>query len=336
MPTDMIDVSVYLYPTVDDAKAGEKAGGSGFLVRVDHPDPFWKRVGTVYAVTNSHIVSEAGSSVLRVNTRDGGLDVIAVPSEAWVPHPDGDDLAVAPITIAASAHRHKAVDARSALVKREESAWYAVGSDTAMVGRFVNHEGKQRNLPTVRFGHVAMLPWEPVKPDGGRLPQESFLVEEHSIGGYSGSPVFVYHVFPEHTVQLSDFDPATIEAPPFAYGMVVKLLGINWGHIRDKGPVLEANGSKASDNTHVELRTGMATVLPAWKLHELLFECEEVVQMREQAEREWINQHKDEAPAAALDAVGNEEQEFGRFEELTRRIIHVPKEEIDEKRKGQS
>ena len=132
IPIDFLQTSIYLYPSVEAAKAGERAGGSGFLVRVDHSDPFWKNVGTTYAVTNSHVVREAGSSVLRVNTRDGGFDVIEVPPESWVHHPDGDDLAIAPIAISDETFHVRTVAPKS-FVKRDEPLWFAVGADTAMV-----------------------------------------------------------------------------------------------------------------------------------------------------------------------------------------------------------
>jgi hypothetical protein len=332
IPLEMIDVSIYLYPSVAAAQAGERAGGSGFMVRVALDDSRWPNVCTAYAVTNSHVVS-GGATVLRVNTNDGGFDVVPVPPEAWVHHSNGDDLAIAPVSISDTVHRIKAVGSES-FVERKRPIWWGVGADTAMVGRFINHEGRQRNTPTVRFGHISMVPGEPVKPDGGRLPQESFLVEERSLSGYSGSPVFVYHLFPEYTVGEDDFDPKAPDKPPFVFGLVLRLLGINWGHIRDESRLREADGTATSDKTHVRLATGMATVVPAWKLHELLFEDEEVVGMRKQAEKKWLEQHSDESPAASLDAATDEENtEFERFEDLTRKLIHVSKAEVDQKRK---
>jgi len=65
------------------------------------------------------------------------------------------------------------------------------GDDIFMVGRFITFDGKQRNTPVVRFGQISMLPAEPVEVDGGRAQEEVFLVECRSIGGLSGSPVFV-------------------------------------------------------------------------------------------------------------------------------------------------
>jgi hypothetical protein len=43
-----------------------------------------------------------------------------------------------------------------------------------MLGRYVDHDGVQRNAPTARFGHVAMLPFEPIRQPESGLLQESF------------------------------------------------------------------------------------------------------------------------------------------------------------------
>jgi len=53
------------------------------------------------------------------------------------------------------------------------------------MGRFVNAEGRLRNVPTLRFGTIAQIPIE--KVDG----QVSFLVEARSIPGFSGTPVVI-------------------------------------------------------------------------------------------------------------------------------------------------
>ena len=36
-------------------------------------------------------------------------------------------------------------------------------SDVFLVGRFINHEGQQRNAPTLRFGLIAQMPGDPIR-----------------------------------------------------------------------------------------------------------------------------------------------------------------------------
>ena len=61
---ELLQSSLYLYQTVDDAKEGKSTGGSGFLVSMTSP------VGEthLYAVTNKH-VTDHGFSVIRSTQR---------------------------------------------------------------------------------------------------------------------------------------------------------------------------------------------------------------------------------------------------------------------------
>jgi hypothetical protein len=63
---------------------------------------------------------------------------------------------------------------------------------TALFSRFV---GTAKNLPIVRMGVIALMPDEPV-PTKKFGNVEAFLIEIRSLGGLSGSPVFLYHVGP--------------------------------------------------------------------------------------------------------------------------------------------
>jgi hypothetical protein len=93
----LLDCVVYLYPSAQDADAGEAAGGTGFLafVRSEVNQDY----GVAYCVTNSHVIQEASSPVIRLNTKDGGRDVLALEQDDWIHHPDGDDLAVCPVAV---------------------------------------------------------------------------------------------------------------------------------------------------------------------------------------------------------------------------------------------
>src|SRR5208282_1267375 len=67
-----------------------------------------------------------------------------------------------------------------------------IGDDTVLVGRLIGHDGKLRNVPTIRAGIIAQMPDfdNPVETEVGA--QEAYLVETRPISGYSGSPVFVW------------------------------------------------------------------------------------------------------------------------------------------------
>jgi hypothetical protein len=193
IPDEYLDCVLYLYPSEADAEDGTRTGGSGFWVGMPVSSDAW----TVYAVTNRHII-EKGNAVVRLSTQDGRKAIFPTIEQDWVFHPDGDDLAVySPVL--------DTFDLRNCkfnFVRRDhnidrktlEVLDIGPGEDAFVVGRFINHEGRQRNLPTARFGCIGQMPWEPIRQDTGFM-QESFLVEARSIGGYSGSPVFLHKAF---------------------------------------------------------------------------------------------------------------------------------------------
>ena len=61
------------------------------------------------------------------------------------------------------------------------------------------------------------------------------------------------------------------------------LLGVDWGHTPLTQPVLDENENPLSEGWKVTLNTGMAAVVPAWKLMDLL-NVEEIVTARDQQE----------------------------------------------------
>jgi hypothetical protein len=293
IPQEILETVVYLYPDVDSARRGERAGGSGCLVVIPtQTEPFL--MGFMYIVTASHVIREGKASALRVNTRDGKLGVIHNTSTGWIHHPDADDLAVLPINF-----EYDTVKARGIpldwFVTKEKMERYKIGpgDEAFIVGRFVNHEGKQQNLPAVRFGNLSMLAHEPIRTKRGLL-QEAFLVECRSLPGYSGSPVFVYPL---------PFSPIRREqVPPM-------LLGIDFGHLTDVRPVLDkdANRVPVNDNWFVETNTGMSCVIPAWKVQELLY-VEELVESRKEV-LEQLEKAKASSPVA-FDVAPSKEQPF--------------------------
>lgn len=271
---EFLDCSIYLYPSEVAARKGERAGGSGFLVGIPSDiDP--PNLHHIYAVTNSHVVREGGSSVVRINTGEGAVDILPTHDSQWIHHQDGDDVAVCPI-ILDSTHRFSCVP-RHMLLTRELIGEYSIGpgDDVFIVGRFVGAEGQQQNTPTARFGNIAMLPREPIPHPRG-IRQESFLVDVRSISGFSGSPAFVY--LPPFTRRYGDRNTGD------AYRQW--LLGLAWGHINDKcirDNVVDQNDAIIGT---VRANTGMLAVVPAWRLADLLSQ-EPLVVSRRTAEQKW-------------------------------------------------
>lgn len=85
-----------------------------------------------------------------------------------------------------------------------------------------------------------------------------------------------------------------------------------------------------------DVNAGMAVVTPAHFIRRLI-DREDVREEAEEYRHEWAVE-----PAATVDMIeiadhrGGEEasEGFERFEDLTRKLVQVPKSEVDEKRKG--
>lgn len=244
----VLNCAIYLYPSTEAARKGEKAGGSGFIVGI--PTTIGAESGAfLYAITNRHVIEDARAPVVRLNTTANDFDILPLDPQEWVTHPAGEDVAACELRLEGK-HRANYVSTRLFLTKQETTQWVIVGCDVHTVGRFVNHEGKQQNQPVVRFGHVAALPGDPIKQENGHR-QLSYLVECHSTSGYSGSPVFV--------------DVGS------SHGAVFRFLGVAWGHLPDMQPV-RLGDERHPDGWIVNGNSGMMTVVPAWMLRELLDE----------------------------------------------------------------
>lgn len=286
-----LDCSIYLYPSEGDAKRGERIGGSGFLAAVpgkeyhfeDGSNKAFATYYHLYAVSNRHVIQK--NPVARLNTHKGEFAVFPLVTADWTAAPD-QDVAVAPISYDA-AYKFLCISTEY-FVTPELAAKQdiGIGDEVFMVGRLVNHEGKQRNLPSVRWGHVSMMPDEPVfhESNAGQR-QESFLVEVHSVSGYSGSPVFVRpfwtrkvsatHYPVTNTVVYTGSAPYYPEVGDGKNGPW--LLGVDWGYIN--------NHDQRQNNT------GMSGVVPAWRVLDLL-NLEKFQKQRAREEEEMRRRHE--------------------------------------------
>jgi hypothetical protein len=233
---EYLECAIYMYETKRDAEDSKDEGATGFIVAAESPPPI--KV-SYYAVTNTHVIRD-DFTVIRVNTREGGHDVIEVPRDSWISHPL-DDVSVCPIEPTLARHKLRYVRTASflseGLVKNYD---IGPGDEVFMVGRFIGLQGTLTNLPIARFGAISMLPSEEIEnPIGNRT--KHFLVEVRSIPGFSGSPVFVYDTVPHNSKRATTFGPT--------------LLGVDCGHF--------PSGSSM-------IKGGIAPVVPAWRISEVI------------------------------------------------------------------
>jgi hypothetical protein len=309
IPTQDLNCVFYLYPNESSARDGLKLGGTGFWLSVPSqkvPNYLW-----LFAVSNRHVVQRGGASVIRANDRDGGVRLFQTEPTDWIEHPDGHDIAVLPMV---SSRVLPFIDCMSissqmfVIEQHLKDETVGIGDDVYMIGRFINHEGKQRNMPSVRFGNISMLPGEPIYIDKNTKPQESFAIELRSMCGYSGSPVFVE----VGGIQRRDDEIST--SPPQQL-----FLGVHWGHINEPWAV-EKRIIKSAQRTGlgpgekeidlVSANTGMNGVVPAWRLMEILnlptireIQCRDEEMELEERKRDNYGARLD---SAISDAVGSD------------------------------
>jgi hypothetical protein len=192
-----IDNAIYIYSTAEDAEMGKGIGGSGFFVHVPFPNN--RKFQQTYVVTNRHVVHSTATPVIRLNRIDGFTNSLATRQEDWTLHPDGDDVAVLPIPLNRNEVRCMSIGMELFVTQKLiEDEDIGIGDDIIMVGRFIGHDGRQRNTPAVRFGNIAMMPHEKIKAATTGSEQEGFLVELRSMPGYSGSAVYIYSPYAMH------------------------------------------------------------------------------------------------------------------------------------------
>lgn len=257
---ELLESVFYLYPSFQAAEVGEHAGGCGFFVLV----PFERGQNNhLYMVTNRHVIDRGGLTA-RINVEQNTAVPFDTDGRNWFLHPDGDDLAILLVDfpLVFSCKGFELLKAGGSVTPDLIQTFdLGIGDDVFTIGRFVNHDGKQKNNPVVRFGNIAQMPIEPVKQEDGHF-QDSYLVECRSVAGYSGSPVFA-HIPPfarrpnKNTVESRAYGPW--------------FLGVNWGHLNEWKPVCDSSGRPLGNPPmKVGLNSGMMGVVPAWKLIDML------------------------------------------------------------------
>ena len=221
----------------------------------------------LHLVTAEHVIAGLrlkGHKDAYVRTHIPGYPLSRISLENWYFHPEAErkaaDVALIPITIkGAQPSDILVLDPRSFVTPQNiiEREW-GVGDEIVVVGLFRNHYGRERNIPVVRIGSLAALPEEPVKTKWGFI--DAYLVELHSIGGLSGSPVYIQH---------PPFRVGHDGTPHVVTGGRLNLLGIMQGHF-DIPNFREDSAVEDDQEGSGSINTGIGVVVPAHKIIETL------------------------------------------------------------------
>jgi hypothetical protein len=242
-------------------------------------------------VTAQHVVSAllaADHDIwLRVNTKDGGTTEEKVPNEFWqFGHPERGgletDVAVCQVGFTESEEVRaiglngpQSIAATADVLQRQD---IGVGDEVLIVGLFRSHHGRERNIPIVRVGNIAMMKGEPVytKYCGYIV---AHLIEARSISGLSGSPVFVNNP----PVRIIGGQTRFTEGPQHY------LLGLVHGHFDIQNLNEDIVTERERDVTR-GINTGVAVVVPVEKIVGVIF-GQEVADRRRKGAEEYRKKH---------------------------------------------
>jgi hypothetical protein len=235
-------------------------GGTAFIVGVHTDETF----GLAHIVTAKHVAEaiEPAEAVIAMNAKDGLPRYLRTGDQQWFYHPtepESVDAAVMPF----GSVRFQDYDTVwipediFATVDRIAEFDIGLGDELVIIGLFTRFFGRQELTPLVRTGNIAMMPKEKL-PSSQFGDMEAYLAEGRSIGGLSGSPVFV-----RNTVKMP---MRTAEgAPAYMSGLgAFHLLGLMHGHWDLPVSFPAAEQAEA-------VNMGVSIVVPAKKILEVLY-----------------------------------------------------------------
>jgi Trypsin-like peptidase domain len=256
----------------------------------------------LYLVTARHLIDNTRKKdwsddqivYLQLNATDGTRHkTITSTPDNWINHPTDEniDVAVLPFRALSSlGHTGVPCGLDPEVIAAPQKWGVRAGTDVFITGLFLRHYGTRRHIPIIRTGTIAAMPEEPIemgeKGEGKWVP--AYLIETHSIGGLSGSPVFANPI---------DLNSAPDRVLLQARHIWIGLVSAHWQ--------FDADNEEQS-----KINSGIAIVSPRESVLEVL-QHPRLIEMREQEVK-----RKRKGSAPTLDNAGGPTQQ-----------THAPKKE---------
>jgi len=289
VPLEFLQTVVFLCVD-EETESGlqRKPKATGFFVRV----PIENMTDSLdYVVTARHCVDEArqyGKIYIRMNCNTGRFTEIPTDVKDWLIH-DSADVATIPLlpTVLPPGVQLEQISLKLAdFVGNSPDYMYVgetqfgkveiqprVGHQVYFMGLFTQHYGQERNLPIARFGNISRMPGNVILVGADKTESEviAYLVEFHSIGGHSGSPVFFMYpimVRDQRLLKLTEDKSELNVCADVILAWVSGFMGLVSGHYD-----IEQEARKSGDilgEIQVKMNSGIAIVTPAEAVSQLL------------------------------------------------------------------
>jgi hypothetical protein len=310
VPEEILKCVVYLYFQEDgDDDAMRRAIGTAFLVSVRS-----KTIEAVYPylVTAKHCVVEPtqrGRLFIRINTIGGASAYVEI-KDGWIfPSDPSSDVAVLPFAIPPGIEGRLdfrgIAEAMFATQEKHKEHEIGIGDEIVISGLFTRLRQKPVNIPIVRFGNIAAMPIDRLPDTKTGLDYCALLAEVRSIGGLSGSPVFVY-LGPERV------PPSKARRPDKRFLMLIGIVRAHWEH---QETAIALKGSAFYDELD-KVNWGIAAITPVADLLSVLY-GDELMERRRASDEEY----RREDAAVNDSAIGNKADTFNQhdFEDALKR-----------------
>lgn len=236
-----------------------RLAGSVFFLGRDKPGE--PQADPVYAVTARHVIDGIrGTGVediwLRLNLKDGDAKWFQTRINDWFSHPIDQSIDVSILKTGLDTAFDHLVFPYSLCITDEKMNENEVGlgDEVFITGMFRHHHGTRRNIPIVRVGNIACMTEEKITTKSfGEM--DAYLVEARSIGGLSGSPVFLNLGIARIINQQMKFASGS---------QIYYLFGLVHGHYDvEAGEIDSLETEDRSDSeSHDRVNTGIAMVVP--------------------------------------------------------------------------
>lgn len=224
------------------------------------------KANNVFLVTARHVIDGIrklglADVFIRANTTAGESLWVQCQSNDWLFHPDDESIDIALLRTGIPAQLDHLVFPHALCATGDVLRTNAIGlgDEVFVVGLFHHHHGNRRNIPIVRVGNLAAMAEEKVYTKNFGL-MDAYLIEARSIGGLSGSPVFL-------NLGLVRYIDGQVKHAQG--GHMFFLLGLIHGHYDVPAPSIDDCQLDGPDLLSTgRINTGMAIVVPMHKIFE--------------------------------------------------------------------